>query len=161
ERLSPWVSGTAFTTDAPFHNIDTAHPLPPEFQYRTKNKGLEGLTITPDGSTLVGMMQSALTTPDLGTAKPAPVTTVPIVTIDIATKAMHEYVYLLDDPANHNGNAVSEITAVSNTKFLVDERDGSLGAGAFKQLYLIDTSGATDVMGSGDPKGYLINGKSI
>ncbi len=161
ERLSPWVSGVPYTTDAPSHNIDTAHPLPVELQLRTKNKGMEGLTVTPDGRTLVGIMQSALTEPDLNGAKTALITTTRIVTIDLRTKAMHEYLYLLDDPANHTGNAVSEITALSNTKFLVDERDGNLGAGAFKQLYEIDLSGATNVIGSGDPKGYLIDGKSI
>jgi hypothetical protein len=161
ERLSPWVSGVPLATDSAFHNIDTAHPLPVELQNRTKNKGMEGLTVTPDGKTLVGIMQSALTQPDLAGAKTALITATRIVTIDLKTKAMHEYLYLLDDPANHAGNANSEITAISNTKFLVDERDGNVGAGAFKQLYLIDLSGATDVLGSGDPKGFLINGKSI
>ncbi len=117
--------------------------------------------MTPDGKTLVGIMQSALTEPDLNGAKTALITTTRIVTIDLKTKAMHEYLYLLDDPANHAGNAVSEITALSTTRFLVDERDGNVGAGSFKQLYLIDLSGATDVTGTGDPKGYLINGKSI
>jgi hypothetical protein len=161
ERLSPWVTGQPYAIDSPDHNIDVNHPLPVELQLRTKNKGMEGLTLTPDGKTLVGIMQSALTQPDLAGAKTALITTTRIVTIDLKTKEMHEYLYLLDDPANHNGNAVSEITAVSNTKFLVDERDGNFGAGAFKQLYMIDLSGATDVKGSGDPKGYLINGKSI
>jgi hypothetical protein len=161
ERLSPWVTGTPLATDSPFHNINTAHPLPVELQLRTKNKGMEGLTVTPDGRTLVGIMQSALTEPDLNGAKTALITTTRIVTIDLKSKAMHEYLYLLDDPANHAGNAVSEITALSSTKFLVDERDGNVGAGSFKHLYLIDLSGATDVTGTGDAKGYLINGKSI
>jgi hypothetical protein len=156
------VSGVPYTTDVPDHNIDTAHPLPVELQLRTKNKGMEGLTVTPDGSTLVGIMQSALTEPDLASGvKTALITTTRIITINLRTKAMHEYVYLLDDPANHAGNAVSEITAITNNKFLVDERDGNLGAGAFKQLYEIDLTGATDVIGTGDPKGYLISGKSI
>ena len=161
ERLSPWVTGAPYATDSAVHNIDTAHPLPAELQYRTKNKGMEGLTVTPDGRTLVGIMQSALTEPDLNGAKTALITTTRIVTFDLKTKAMHEYLYLLDDPANHAGNAVSEITALSATKFLVDERDGNVGAGAFKQLYAIDLSGATDVIGTGDPKGFLIGGKSI
>jgi hypothetical protein len=161
ERLSPWQTGAAFAADAASHRIDTKHPLPVELQLRTKNKGMEGLTVTPDGRTLVGIMQSALTQPDLGTAKTGLVTTCRIVTVDLRTKAMHQYLYLLDDPASHAGNAVSEITALSSTRFLVDERDGNLGAGAFKQLYLIDLAGATDVTGKGDPKGYLVNGKSI
>jgi hypothetical protein len=161
ERLSPWTSGPAYDADKANHRIDTAHPLPVELQNRTKNKGMEGLTVTPDGRTLVGIMQSALTQPDLAGAKTALITTTRIVTIDLRTKKMHEYLYLLDNPAKHDGNAVSEITALSDTQFLVDERDGDMGAGTFKQLYEIDLSGATDVTGSGDPKGYLIGGKSI
>lgn len=166
ERLSPWVSGPAYAADKAAHAIDTRHPLPVELQLRSKNKGMEGLTVTPDGTTLVGILQSALTEPDLVDAagkkiKPANVTTVRIVTVDLRTKAVHEYLYLLDTPSLHDGNAVSEITALSSTKFLVDERDGDLGAGTFKQLYEIDLAGATDVVGSGDPRGYLIDGKSI
>ncbi len=116
---------------------------PAELAQRVPNKGMEGLTLTPDGTTLVGMMQSALQTPDL-TAKPANVTTVRIVTYSLSSHATHEYIYLLNDPKTNSG-AISEITAVSNTKFIVDERDGHAEPGAFKQLYSIDISGATDV----------------
>ena len=59
---------------------------------------MEGLTITPDGKTLVGIMQSALQTPDLDAAKPSKVTTLRIVTVDLKTRATHEYLYLLDNP---------------------------------------------------------------
>jgi hypothetical protein len=117
--------------------------LPAELAMRVPNKGMEGLTITPDGKTLVGMMQSALQTPDL-TAKPAQVTTLRIVTYNLKTQATHEYIYLLTDPKTNSG-AVSEITALSDTKFVVDERDGNFEPNAFKQLYAIDISGATDV----------------
>jgi hypothetical protein len=117
--------------------------LPAELKFRVPNKGMEGLTITPDGRTLVGIMQSALQTPDL-TKKPGNVTTLRIVTYNLKTAATHEYLYLLDDPKDNSG-AVSEITALSDTKFLVDERDGSFEPGAFKKLFAIDISGATDV----------------
>ena len=40
--------------------------LPVELQNRVINRGMEGLTITPDGNTLVGIMQSALQQPDIG-----------------------------------------------------------------------------------------------
>jgi hypothetical protein len=163
QRLSPWGAD-------PGHNVDLQNPLPPELKLRTKNKGMEGLTVTPDGKTLVGIMQSALTVPDYGlgsngkTVKPANVAPVRIVTIDLKTKAMHEYLYLLTNPAT-TGSAVSEITALSDTKFLVDERDGNQGEpgqAAFKDLYEIDLTGATDVKGDGtNPLGYTIGGKSI
>ncbi|WP_432840967.1 esterase-like activity of phytase family protein [Dactylosporangium sp. CA-092794] len=156
ERLSPWGAESG-------HNVDTAHPLPVELTLRTKNKGMEGLTVTPDGRTLVGIMQSALTVPDYGldakgkTVKPANVAPVRIVTVDLRTKAIHEYLYLLTNPGTTAG-AVSEITALSDTKFLVDERDGNQGEpgqATAKNVYEIDLTGATDV------KGTTVGAKSI
>ena len=80
---------------------------------RSPNQGMEGLTITPDGSTLVGIMQSALKTPGLeGSAKSVPLAR--IVTVNLATKAVKEYLYPLANPAETKV-AVSEITALSNT----------------------------------------------
>jgi hypothetical protein len=117
--------------------------LPRELANRVPNKGMEGLTITPDGRTLVGVMQSALQQPDV-TAKPANVTTLRVVTYDLRTRATHEYVYLLDDPKDNSG-AVSEITALGGTRFLVDERDGGMEPNAYKKLFAIDLAGATDV----------------
>jgi hypothetical protein len=125
ERLSP-QSGT----------------LPAELAHRTVNRGMEGLTITPDGKTLVGIMQSALDQADSSKPKNNPLTR--IVTIDVKTKAVHEYAYLLDDPAT-TGTANSEITALSSTTFLVDERDGNVEPGAYKRLYTVDIAGATDL----------------
>ncbi|WP_322754763.1 esterase-like activity of phytase family protein [Frankia sp. Cas3] len=117
--------------------------LPAELAKRVPNKGMEGLTVTPDGQTLVGAMQQALAQPDL-TAKPAGVTTLRIVTYGLRTHVTHEYLYLLDDPKVNSG-AVSEITALSDTTFLVDERDGHTEPGAYKKLFRIDLTGATDV----------------
>jgi hypothetical protein len=178
QRLSPWGADTGGGLGNG-HNVDTAHPLPLDLQLRTKNKGMEGLTITPDGSTLVGIMQSALTQADYAKGvKSANVAPVRIVTINLRTKAMHEYLYLLTNPAT-TGSAVSEITALSDTKFLVDERDGNQGEpgqAAFKDLYEIDLTGATDVLAGASysfqpgsstlldttkPQGLLVNGKSI
>ncbi|MER6128613.1 esterase-like activity of phytase family protein [Streptomyces sp. NPDC001795] len=119
--------------------------LPAELAKRVPNKGMEGLTVTPDGRTLVGIMQSALQQPDLpSSVKVKNVTTLRIVTYDLRTHATHEYVYLLDDPKTNSG-AVSEITALSSTRFLVDERDGKVEPGAYKKLFAIDISGATDI----------------
>jgi hypothetical protein len=103
---------------------------------RVANKGMEGLAITPDGSTLIGIMQASLAQ---DTNK-----VVRIVTIDIATGTTHEYAYQLT-----TGSGVSEIVALNNHQFLVDERDGKgLGDGTkavAKQLFRIDLAGATDV----------------
>ena len=119
--------------------------LPRELVNRVPNKGMEGLTITPDGSTLVGLMQSALQQKDLGTVKATTLAPTRIVTYNLHTHATHEYLYLLHNPAT-NGTANSEITALSDHTFLVDERDGKFpGPTAFKQLWKIDLDSATDV----------------
>jgi hypothetical protein len=111
---------------------------------RVANKGMEGLAITPDGNTLVGIMQNALIQDAAqgGDAK----NLLRIVTVDVNTgKTTHEYAYLLT-----TGSGVSEITALNQHEFLVDERDGKgLGDGStakFKQIFKIDLAGAVDVM---------------
>ncbi len=132
--------------------------LPAELANRVPNKGMEGLALTPDGSTLVGMMQSALQQPDLPAGvKTKNVTVLRIATYDLRTHATHEYVYLLDDP-KATGGAVSEITALSNTTFVVDERDGNMEPGAFKKLFKIDISRATDVGPSAKVRGATYDG---
>jgi hypothetical protein len=115
---------------------------------RTANKGMEGLAITPDGSTLVGIMQNALIQ-DANEHGPA-ANLLRIVTIDLASGVTtHEYAYLLT-----TGSGVSEILAINNHEFLVDERDGRGREGAsdgssndarVKQLFKIDLDGAVDV----------------
>ncbi|EFC86350.1 esterase-like activity of phytase family protein [Parafrankia sp. EUN1f] len=143
DEYGPYIThfdrdGKAIERLSPFNGA-----LPAELANRMPNRGMEGLTITPDGTTLVGMMQSALAQKDL-TPKPATVTTLRIVTYDLRTKATHEYLYLLDDPVRNVG-AVSEITAIGNSRFLVTERDGNFEPGAVKKIFAIDLFGATDV----------------
>ena len=112
---------------------------------RIANKGMEGLAITPDGKMLVGIMQANLEQDKKGSLR--------IVTIDIGNGDSHEYDYELTD-----GSGVSDIVAVNNHQFLVDERDGAgmgdkpllsdtASAAKIKKLYLIDLDGATDVSG--------------
>jgi hypothetical protein len=98
-------------------------------------------------------MQSALQMPDLGSTKAANVAVTRIITVDLHTYQTRQYLYLLDNPAT-TGDANSEITALSNTKFLVDERDGNFEPFAAKTLYEVDINGATDV------SGLTIDGKS-
>ncbi|MEW2518424.1 esterase-like activity of phytase family protein [Actinacidiphila alni] len=146
-RLTPYKD----SPDNASHTI-LGH-LPAELANRLTNKGMEGLTVTPDGSTLVGIMQSALQQPDLGSTKASKVAPARIVTIDLRTYRTKQYLYLLDDPAT-TGDANSEITALSGTKFLVDERDGNFAPFAKKTLYAVDINGATDV------SGLTLDGKS-
>lgn len=134
-----------------FHKI--VGYLPAEYADRLTNKGMEGLTVTPDGTTLVGAMQSALQMPDLVGTKASKVAVTRIITINLHTMKTKQYLYLLDNP-DDTGDAVSEITALSDTKFLVDERDGNFEPFAGKTLYEVDINGATDV------SGLQIQGKS-
>jgi hypothetical protein len=67
---------------------------------RIANKGMEGLAITPDGKTLVGIMQAPLAQDSNKNVR--------IVTIDIATGVTHEYAYKLS-----TGSGVSEILALN------------------------------------------------
>jgi hypothetical protein len=105
---------------------------------RVTNKGMEALAITPNGSTLVGMMQQNLAQDTKKYLR--------IITIDIASGLTHEFAYKLD-----KGSSVSDILAINDHEFLVDERDGSgLGNGdaaVVKKLYKIDLTGATDLSG--------------
>jgi len=114
---------------------------------RVANKGMEGLAISPDGNTLFGAMQSPLLQ-DGGTSGGY----TRIVRLDLLTGATQQYAY----PLTNIGTAskpkyptVSDIVAINDHEFLVDERDGKgLGDGstaAFKRLYHIDIAGAPDV----------------
>jgi len=111
-------------------------------------------------------MQSALNTPGLvGSSKSVPLTR--IVTINLADRAnVHEYLYPLANP-QETRVAVSEITALSSTAFLIDERDNANLPGGNKKIYVADISGATDVgphstvpgaSYQADAGGLLING---
>ncbi|MBF6328356.1 esterase-like activity of phytase family protein [Nocardia transvalensis] len=152
-------------TGTEIERLSPGHGLPEELSLRTPNQGMEGLTVTPDGRSLVGVMQSGLQAPGAGSAREVPMTR--IVTVDLATEAVREFVYPLEDPKSKLG--VSEITATGNTSFVVDERDGKLAPAANKKLWTIDLSGATDVGPHStvpgahyDPAlGLLIDGKPL
>jgi hypothetical protein len=110
---------------------------------RVANKGMEGLAITPDGRTLVGIMQNAL----IQDASDGAPNMLRIVTIDILSgRTTHEYAYELT-----TGSGVSDIVALNNHELLVDERDGKGLADApgekakIKQIFKINLQGATDI----------------
>jgi len=127
---------------------------------RQANRGMEGLAISPDGTTLFGIMQNALIQ-DNGLVTPFPVdpNEAPgrlglnnrILKIDLLTGETHEYVYVLE--AINRGQGVSEILAINDHEFLVVERDNRSWsadepqAPTRKKIYKIDLNGATDVSG--------------
>jgi hypothetical protein len=121
---------------------------------RVANKGMEGLAITPDGKTLVGIMQNTLIQDAADKSVKNAKNFLRIIVMDVKCGCtIHQYGYLLT-----NGSGVSEILAVNDHQFLVDERDGNGresggddvtkgNAAVVKQLFLIDLDGATDVSG--------------
>ncbi|HEY7288451.1 MAG TPA: esterase-like activity of phytase family protein [Vicinamibacterales bacterium] len=111
---------------------------------RVANKGMEGLAITPDGRTLVGAMQSPLAQ-DGGDVKGG---VTRILTIDIESGKTHEYAYQLDTSVK---TTISDILAINDHEFLVDERDSkgradTAGSKAgFKKIFRIDLQFAHDI----------------
>lgn len=114
---------------------------------RVTNKGMEGLAISPDGGTLFGAMQSPLAQ-DGGTNAPY----IRILKLDLVTGLTSQYAYPLNNigtVAKPKYPTISEIVAVNDHEFLLDERDGKgLGdnsVAVYKRLFHVDLSGAQDV----------------
>ncbi len=178
-RMSPW--GTFFISDeygpdifqfGSFGHLLSRLPVPAKFRIanpnsdpvaevtgnstgRLANRGMEGLAITPNGLTLVGIMQNALiqdnglnlSTPELDDRLGL---NGRILKMNVLTGATKEYVYVLD--AINRGQGVSEILAINDHEFLVLERDnrsqlkpGDPQDPTRKTIYRIDLDGATDV----------------
>ncbi|MBB3837110.1 hypothetical protein FHS57_001104 [Runella defluvii] len=150
ERINPFGSGTGGRT------------LPKVLARRRPNRGMEGLTITPDGKTLVGLMQSPLYNPSSAAVSGSLV--LRVMTFDIATGSTKQYVYLME---NASLTGCSEIVAITNTTFLALERDGDYGGNpakpaAFKRIYKFDLAGATDISdGANGDGGKLYNGLTV
>ncbi|MDO7845725.1 esterase-like activity of phytase family protein [Hymenobacter sp. M29] len=150
ERINPFGTGTGGRT------------LPLVLARRRPNRGMEGLTLTPDGKTLVGLMQSPMYNPS--SAAVAGSVVLRIVTFDLATGATRQYPYLMESAAL---TGCSEITALTNTTFLALERDGLYGGNAtapatFKRVYKFDLAGATDISDPANTAtGKLYSGQTV
>lgn len=150
ERINPFGTGTG------------GRKIPAVFKTRRANRGMEGLAITPDGKTLVGMMQSPMYNPSK--AATANSVVLRILTFDIASGATKQYAYLMD---NISLTGVSDIVAVNSTTFLTIERDGNYGGAAtnpatFKKVFKIDLSNATDISDAGNgANGKLYGGLTV
>ncbi|WP_207532990.1 esterase-like activity of phytase family protein [Desertivirga arenae] len=156
------ATGKALERINPFGTGQGGRRIPAVFATRRANRGMEGLTITPDGKTLVGIMQSPMYNPSRTAVSNSVV--LRILTYDIATGATKQYAYLME---NTSLTGVSEIVAVNSTTFLTLERDGAFGGAAtnpasFKKVFKIDISSATDIS---DPangtNGKLYGGKTV
>ena len=139
--------------------------LPLEFANRRQNRGMEGLTVTPDQKVLVGIMQSTMSNPDPSASKSD---LVRIVTINLETKVVEQYIYKQENIGNSN----TAIIATSQKEFLVAERDDDFykdNPQAFKRVYKINFSEATDleeirnnaIFQQDEKMGLLVNGQTI
>ena len=121
----------------------TGYLLPLEYANRRPNRGMEGLTITPDQKKLVGIMQSTMSNPDKSVVN-SDLTR--IVMIDLETKAISQYLYRQE--ANTTVHSNTAITALNHNSFLVAERDDDFykdNPQAFKRVYKIDLNQATEL----------------
>jgi hypothetical protein len=150
ERINPFGTGQGGRT------------LPLVLARRRPNRGMEGLTLTPDGKTLVGLMQSPLYNPSSAAVSGSVV--LRVVTFELSTGATKQYAYLME---NASLTGCSEVTAITNSTFLALERDGLYGGNAaapatFKRVYKFDLAGATDISdASNTAAGKLYNGLTV
>ena len=133
----------AFINDERNNVIINGKPilLPAEFPKRRANRGMEALTITPDQSTLVGIMESSMDNPDKSGRLSS---LVRIVTINLISGQIAQYLYRLDN-AKH---VASGIVAINDHEFYLIEHDRKFplqDKSAQKLIYKIDISQATNI----------------
>lgn len=129
---------------------------PPMTRGTFTNRGMEGLSFSPDGRWLVAAMQGPLVQDGrIEKNKCLGIATRWLV-VDLRNGSTKEWLYRLDDEST----GVSEILAVDDQRFLVLERDSKAGTDAkIKKIYLADASKATDLTGvaslqEGLPEGH-------
>ncbi|QGQ95990.1 esterase-like activity of phytase family protein [Paenibacillus psychroresistens] len=127
--------------------------LPAIYYKHVSNRGFEGVSISPDGSSLFVAIQSPMAVPD----KKAGDTSrqLRILKMDLNTQAVvGEYAYTAEDATQYPKVAqkdlvISELSALSNQVVLVDERDKLAGAEAqIKRIYRADFTNATNLLGT-------------
>ena len=139
--------------------------LPTEFTKRRTNRGMEALTITPDQTTLVGIMESSMDNPDKSGRLSS---LVRIVTINLFSGRVAQYLYRLD-VAEH---VVSGIVAINDHEFYLIEHDRKFplqDGSAQKLIYKIDISTATNIenvlndesVKQDETVGLTINGQTL
>ncbi|MDO5769488.1 MAG: esterase-like activity of phytase family protein [Psychrobacter sp.] len=144
---------------------DTPLLLPLELSKRRANRGMEALTITPDQTTLVGIIESSMDNPDKSGRLS---TLLRMVTINLITGAISQYLYQLDKPHH----VTSGLIALSNHKFYLIEHDRKFPLQkpeAQKLIYKINIANATDIETLTDSKtlkqddalGLLVDGQTL
>lgn len=139
--------------------------LPTEFTKRRANRGMEALTITPDQTTLVGIMESSMDNPDKSGRLSS---LVRMVTINLVSGQIAQYLYRLDNAAH----VTSGIVALNDHEFYLIEHDRKFplqDKSAQKLIYKIDIAHATDIetiandksIKQNDRLGLTVNGQTL
>lgn len=160
---------TSFSSNNPAVGQPAPSPANPTAG-RQNNQGLEGLTITPDGTKLVALLQSAARQ-DVGSPVPATRANTRMLVYDIATNPasptlVAEHVVQLPAYTATGGSspviaAQSELIAINDTQFLMLARDGrgngldnpgtaavDEGMSDYRKVLLLDITNASDIVGT-------------
>jgi hypothetical protein len=132
--------------------LPTQDALPRAFAFRKQNRGMEGATLTPDGKTLFGMLQSSIEPP----AGKGDARTLRLVRFDVTNpnnpSLTGEFVYRLDPPSATSGVkqtdiSISDISPLDATHLLVDEHDNvtDLAGAGQKRIYQADLTNASNI----------------
>jgi hypothetical protein len=134
--------------------------LPRVLARRRLNRGMEGVTLLPDGRTVAGLLQSALDNPTAGDSSAGRRSRLTRLVVFEPGGRARQYGYLIDSPKTFT----SDIVALSDTSFLVLEHDATFQATgpAVKRVYRFDIAGATDLSDpTDDPCGLLVDGQTL
>ena len=117
--------------------------LPDILKYRTPNRGMEGLTITPSGKYLWGAMQSVLDI-EGQTGKTGQFTR--LVRIDIATGVTQMFAYPINSNyKNASGAKIGDVYALNDGELLLIEQGADRNGVMTNQIFKVSIGEATDL----------------
>lgn len=113
--------------------------LPAIYSSRHLNNGFEGACL--EGEKLYAVLQTPLAAN--GTGSDA----IRILEFDIETKSpTAEYVYLLEN--QEHADKIGDISCLGDSRFLLIEQNGKTGKKSIKNVFQVDASGATNILGT-------------
>lgn len=130
--------------------VSVQRVLPAVLAEQKRNRGLEGLAISPDGRTLYAGMQSPLPIPDKKQSKLS--RNLRVVRIDVsrptAPRVTAEFLNVREpDSAADDDWKTSAMVWLGRDRLLIEERDGELPT-RHTDLYAVDFRRATNLLGS-------------
>ena len=173
EAIVPMRNGVQnFSSNNPGPGAEAPKPANPD-SGRQNNQGFEGMAMTPDGKSLVVVLQSA--TRQDGGDSPATRNHTRALVYDIADldrpRLTAEYVVPLpvfkDDKGATLVAAQSELVALGPTRFLLLSRDSNNGYGMkgstslYRKIDVLDFAGATNIAGGEFDGGKPVASKGI